>query len=174
MPSSIIKDTKKDLQSIGFGVLLLTALSQVSIPLEPVPVTLQTVAVMLLGLTYSPAVAVKAVLAYLGLGALGVPVFASFSSGAWILTGKTAGYLWGFAVAAGLMAYLKDRFELQSVWRHDLLLCLIGTLVIFVIGVSWLSLLIGPQAAITYGLVPFILPGLAKALLLVGARRALR
>ena len=163
----------QQLLKVSLGVILLAAFSQVSIPLEPVPVTLQTVAVMLIGLTYAPSQAIQTVLAYLALGAVGVPVFANFSAGAAVLLGKTGGYLWGFVFAVFLMSFLQQKKLIASKWLQDSLLCTVGTAVIFITGVSYLAGFIGFDAAITYGFWPFVLPGIAKIMLLVAARRAL-
>lgn len=173
MKTQLVSRTYPELKAIGLGVLLLAACSQLSIPLEPVPVTMQTVAVMLLGLLYAPSLAVKTMLAYLAVGALGVPVFANFAAGTAVLFGKTAGYLWGFVAAVWLMAHLKQWGFPAAQWLNELFLCLLGTAVIFVFGVSYLASFIGFDAAMQYGFWPFLLPGLAKAILLVAVRRAL-
>ncbi len=155
------------------GVFLLFAASQIEIPLEPVPITLQTVAVMLIGLTYSPRRAVEAILLWVGLCAAGVPVLAGFSGGLAKLIGPTGGYIAGFLVAAFVMAALKQKLSLNS-WRSDAVLTLLGTLIIYTSGVLWLSHLIGVENAFYHGVVPFILPGLVKAGLLCTALQLLR
>lgn len=155
------------------GVILLFAASQVEIPLKPVPMTLQTVAVMLIGLTYTPRRAVVSHLMWIGLGAMGWPVFSGFSAGANILVGPTAGYITGFVVAVYCMATLKERLSLNS-WISDLLLCLLGTVIVFTLGIIWLSMLIGFSNALLHGLLPFILPGIIKAGLLCSGLQILR
>lgn len=155
------------------GVFLLFAASQIEIPLNPVPITLQTVAVMLIGLTYSPRRAVEAIVLWLGLCAAGVPVLAGFSGGFVKLIGPTGGYLAAFIVAAYVMALLKQKFSLNS-WRSDAVLTLLGTLIVYTGGVAWLSYLIGFENAFYHGLLPFILPGLVKAALLCTALQILR
>src|SRR3990167_9654210 len=77
------------------GVALLFAASQVEIPLYPVPVNLQTVVVMLIGLTYTPRRALESHLIWLGLAAVGLPVLSGFGGGLPHFTGPTAGYLVG-------------------------------------------------------------------------------
>lgn len=155
------------------GVVLLFAASQVEIPLRPVPITLQTVAVMLIGLTYSPRRAVEAHLIWLGLGAMGFPAFAGFAGGMNVLAGPTAGYLIGFVVSAFLVATLKEKLSLKR-WLSDFLLCLMGTVIVFTFGILWLSQLIGFSNAMMHGVVPFILPGLIKAGLLCTGLQILR
>ncbi|MBY0502230.1 MAG: biotin transporter BioY [Alphaproteobacteria bacterium] len=147
------------------GVLLLFAASQIEIPLEPVPITLQTVAVMLIGLTYSSRHALESILLWYGLIAIGFPLLAGFKGGIGYFAGPTGGYLVGFALSAYLMAFFRERFSLNS-WISDALLCLIGTLLLYTLGVAWLAALIGFSDAIAYGVMPFILPGVIKGALL--------
>ncbi|MBA3814678.1 MAG: biotin transporter BioY [Alphaproteobacteria bacterium] len=147
------------------GVALLFAASQAEIPLKPVPITLQTVAVMLIGLTYTPRRAVESHLMWIGLGAVGLPVFSGFAGGLPHLAGPTAGYMGGFVIAAFLMATFKKKLPLKN-WFSDFLLCVMGTAIVITCGVLWLSQLIGFSSAVTHGIVPFILPGVVKAGLL--------
>jgi biotin transport system substrate-specific component len=173
---SAIKQKSKSLNDIMVvlgGVILLFAASQIEIPLHPVPITLQTVAVMLIGLTYSPRRAVESLLLWIGLGVLGFPIFSGFSGGAHILVGPTAGYIAGFIMATYLMATLKEKLSLNS-WVYDVLLCLMGTVIVFTCGVLWLSQLIGFSNALVHGLLPFILPGIVKAGLLCTGLQILR
>ena len=155
------------------GVILLFAASQVEIFLKPVPITLQTVAVMLIGLTYTPRRAVVSHLMWIGLGAMGWPVFCGFSAGAKVLVGPTAGYITGFVVSTYCMATLKEKLALNS-WVYDLLLCLMGTGIVFTLGVLWLSVLIGFSNGVIHGVLPFILPGIVKAGLLCTGLQILR
>jgi biotin transport system substrate-specific component len=159
---------KNELMVVLGGVVLLFAASQIEIPLRPVPITLQSVAIMLIGLTYSPRRALESVLLWLGLIAVGFPLLAGFSGGADRLVGPTGGYLAGFALAAYFMALLKEKYSLNS-WISDALLTLMGTVILYVLGVAWLAYLIGFENAIISGLLPFILPGIVKGgLLCVG------
>lgn len=165
--------TLNDVLAVLGGVVLLFAASQVEIPLKPISITLQTVAVMLIGLTYTPRRALESHLIWIGLGAIGCPMFYGFSGGMGVLVGPTAGYIAGFVVSTYLMATLKEKLSLNG-WRNDMLLCLMGTVIIFALGLFWLSLLVGLPNAFIYGIVPFILPGLVKAGLLCTALQILR
>lgn len=147
------------------GVALLFAASQIEIPLKPVPINLQTVAVMLMGLTYTPRRALESHLIWLGLAAAGAPVLSGFAGGLSYFAGPTLGYLMGFVVSSYLMATLKEKLSLNS-WKSDVILCFMGTLVVFTLGVGWLSYLIGFSNALMHGLLPFIIPGIIKAGLL--------
>ena len=154
------------------GASLLFVAAQIQIPLQPVPVTLQTMAIMILGLLFDKRSALLAVLLYLGLGILGLPVFAGFSNLA--LVGPRAGYLLGFLGAVWVMTSLRERLgeprKFWTLWG----LCLLGSAIIYLCGVSWLTAFMGIKAAIISGFVPFVIPGIIKAGLLSGALRFLR
>ncbi len=165
--------TLNELMVVFGGVALLFAASQVEIPLKPVPINLLTVGVMLIGLTYTPRRALESHLVWIGLAAAGFPVLAGFSGGLDRLCGPTAGYIVGCVTSAYLMATLKEKLFLNS-WVSDVLLCFIGTIIVFSLGVSWLSQFIGFSDAIMLGVVPFILPGIVKAGLLCTTLQILR
>ena len=124
------------LASVGAIVLLISggALVRVPLPGTPVPMTLQTLAVLVAGLLFGPWRGALGVLAYLSLGAAGMNLFAVGFGG------LTAGYLVGFLAAVVVVGLLAGWAGL-SVWRH-LLVCAIGTGVIFGAGVAWLA--VGP------------------------------
>lgn len=158
---------------ICLGVLVLFAGSQLAIPIEPVPITMQTVAVMFIGLLYSKKEGLSAVILYTILGGMGLPMFQGFAGGLTHLYGSTAGYLFGFIASIYVMASLRDKFSLTSFLRI-FLNCMIGTLVVLVFGLSWLTYLIGFKNAIIFGLLPFIIPGIAKAVFLSLSLRYIR
>lgn len=160
----------KDIAYTLWGVFLLFLSAQISIPLEPVPITLQTFGVMLIGLTFDRKTAIQAIATYLALGALGVPVLANFSAGYQKFLGSTAGYLFGFLAAVACMTSLRKHLQDKNLF-HISLNCLMGTLIIFICGIGWLSQLIGLGPAIKGGFLPFIVPGMIKiALLAVSVR----
>ena len=94
---------------VVFGSLLLAVSAQFKIPLYPVPVTGQTLVVLLIGMTYGPRLGGITMAAYLFEGALGLPVFAGGAAGAAVLMGPTGGYLFGFLLAGVSMGYLAER-----------------------------------------------------------------
>ena len=155
------------------GVALLFAASQVEIPLKPVPINLQTVAVMLVGLTYTPRRALESHLVWLGLAAAGFPMLSGFSGGLTYMGGPTLGYLIGFVLASFFMATLKQKFSLGS-WKSDMGLCIVGTLILYACGVSWLTYLFGFTNALAFGVLPFIVPGIIKAGLLCTGLKIVR
>ena len=143
------------------GSLFLAALSQIQVPSYPVPVTLQTLAVMLIGLTFGFRLATATVALYLIEGLVGLPVFAGFSFGPAVFVGGTAGYLFGFLFAAALMGLMADRGVTRSIPGMVATL-LAGEVVIFGLGIAYLTYLYGFDNALAYGLYPFLFADLVK------------
>lgn len=156
-----------------WGVVLLSLTAQISLPLQPVPITLQTFGVLLIGLTFERKAAIHSITSYLAIGAMGAPVFAHFTGGIPCLLGPTAGYLFGFLFAVVAMSALKPHLNSRNLWQLALS-ALMGTAIILTSGVAWLAALVGVEQAMTLGLMPFILPGLIKAGLLAVALRYLK
>ena len=136
------------------GVVLLTISAKAKIPFWPVPFTLQTLVLLLLGMSYGRGLATATAIAYLALGATGAPVFAT-GGGVAYMVGPTGGYLLGFVLAMALMGHLGDRGWGRTV-KSMLVPMLLGTAVIFACGVGWLTFLIGPEKALAAGLYPFV------------------
>lgn len=156
------------------GFALLFACAQITIPLNPVPITLQTMGVMIVALLYGMREGMQIVVSYVVAGSLGVPVFVEYSSGPHVLIGASGGYLIGFILCVYCMNKLKGILSLKS--NIGLLLnCLVGTGIIYVCGITWLALgvKLGWGAAIVVGMMPFILPGVVKAMLLTACLRSL-
>jgi biotin transport system substrate-specific component len=150
-------------------------MAQISVPLQPVPITLQTLGVMLIGLKFNRRTAFYSMLTYLSLGAAGFPVFANFFGGYHIFLGPTGGYLIGCLAAVMVMSKVNEL--LNSEYKSfvcDSLSCLAGTVVIFICGVGWLAIYVGLEQAIMVGILPFILPGLVKIFLLVAVLQYLK
>lgn len=165
-----MNSTALEIIKISLGVLILFAGSQIAIPLQPVPITMQTVSVMLIGLLYSTRAGLLSVISYVLLGGLGLPIFQGFSGGLNDLLGPTGGYLFGFIFSIYAMILLRKKLILQSFWAI-FLNCSIGTVVVFIFGLSWLAMFIGVKNAIVFGLLPFIIPGILKAIVLSMAVR---
>ena len=139
------------------GTLLLTVSAKVQLPMWPVPMTMQTFAVLVIGMAFGARLGAATVVLYLLQGAVGLPVFAS-GGGIAYFSGPTAGYLIGFAVAAFAVGALAERGWDRGPVR-TLGAMLVGTLIIFALGVGWLAILLGdPTKALNAGLLPF-LPG---------------
>ena len=140
------------------GFSLVVALSaQVAIPLPftPVPVTLQTLAVLLAGCLLGSGRGALAVIAYIGEGAAGLPVFSGGRGGIVHLLGPTGGYLLGFLAAAYLAGLLAERGALRS-WPGTLLTLVLGNVILYIPGVIWLGAYTGMDKAVSFGLLPFL------------------
>src|ERR1700742_1119922 len=94
---------------IAFGTVLLTLSARINLPLPYVPMTLQTLVVLMIGAAYGWRLGSATVIAYLAEGAVGVPVFAGPAGGLAPLLGPTAGYLFGFVAAAFVTGWLSER-----------------------------------------------------------------
>ena len=116
--------------------------------------TLQTLVVLLIGMSYGLHLGGATILSYLLLGAFGAPVF-SGGVGFVYLVGPTGGYLFGFFVAAVVLGFLTERGMGQS-WVTSAVLAVIGTVIIYALGLSWLTSIIGFEKAVQFGLMPFV------------------
>ena len=140
-----------------FGSLLLALSAKVQVPFWPVPMTMQTFVVLVLGASYGWRLGLATVLLYLAEGASGLPVFAGTPEkglGLAYMAGPTGGFLVGFAAGAALTGFLAARG-----WTRDLprltLMMLLGHAVIFLFGVGWLAASFGWDKAIAASLSPF-------------------
>lgn len=134
----------------------------VAIPGTPVPQSLQTLAVVVVGGVLGLRLGSLALLAYLVAGAVGAPVFAGGAGGAAALTGPTAGYLVGFVLGAALMGRLADR-GLTHRFGGALVGAVAAHLVILLAGWSWLAFDLGAGSAWTGGVAPFLVGGVVKS-----------
>ena len=155
----------KNILLVLFGTLLLTVSSKIQVPFWPVPMTMQTFVVLIIAMAYGWKLSFLTLVAYLIEGALGLPVFAK-GGGLLYLTGPTAGYLYGMALAAAVIGYFADLGYGKSIIKCILPL-LIGTIIIFICGIGYLSSIIGFEKAIAAGLLPFIPSELFKIALAV-------
>jgi len=137
------------------GTVAITISAKINIPFYPVPMTMQTFAITVIGFAYGWRLGGATVALYLAEGAVGLPVFAG-GGGLAYMAGPTGGYLVGFLVAALVLGLLAERGWSRS-WLLTLVAMTLGTAIIFVPGVAWLAGLIGMEKAIAGGLTPFIL-----------------
>jgi biotin transport system substrate-specific component len=157
--------------AIGVGALLVALAAQVVVPVpfSPVPMTLQPLAVLAVGGLLGAAGGLSALVLYLLLGILGLPVFAGGGSGVWHLLGPTGGYLLAFPVAAAVTGALvrpatasPGSGNAGAVLRV-LLSCALGMAIIHIGGVAQLAMLGGdPALAVRIGFVPFLTGDLLK------------
>lgn len=147
------------------GTAVLAASSYVSIPMQPVPVSLQTFAVLVVGALYGWRLGGLTVLAWLLEAALGMPVLAGGKGGLAPFFGPTAGYLLAFPLAAMLMGWLAARggdgaHPLRAFWA--MLLC---TTLILLMGGTWLGAMIGAAKGWQLGVLPFLVGDVVKSAL---------
>jgi len=144
----------KNIALVLFGTLLLTISSKVQVPFWLVPMFMHPFIVFIFGMAYGWWLAFFTLVAYLIEGALGLPVFAK-GGGLLYLIGPTAGYLYGMAIAAGVIGFLAERGYNDS-YIKSLISLIIGTIIIFVLGVGYLGSVIGYDKALAGGLYPFM------------------
>ena len=152
--------TEQQVSIIGKLIVLLLGVAILSLsahfkgPFYPVPMTLQTLVVLLIGMSYGLHLGGATILSYLFLGAFGAPVF-SGGVGFVYLVGPTGGYLVGFFVSAVVLGFLTERGMGQN-WVTSAVLAVIGTVIIYALGLSWLTSIIGFEKAVQFGLMPFV------------------
>ena len=144
----------KNIALVLFGTLLLALSSKVQVPFWPVPMTMQTFIVFIIGMAYGWRLAFFTLVTYLFEGALGIPVFAK-GGGLLYLTGPTAGYLYGMTIAAAVIVFFAE-FGYNESYFKSLISLLVGTFIIFLFGVGYLGSIIGYDKALAGGLYPFI------------------
>ena len=156
------------LTSAGFvitGVAFLSLLAQIAIPVpgSPVPVTGQTLGVLLLATSYGATLGTTTFFTYLLVGALGAPVFANGGSGIERIVGATGGYLVGMLLTSALLGYLGGRRWDQK-FKTALPAMLIGNVLTFGFGLLWLHQYTGKDWAwtISAGFTPFIIGEILK------------
>ena len=169
--------------ALGALAVALSAQMAVPVPFSPVPMTLQPLAVLAVGGLLGAVGGLGALVLYLLLGILGLPVFAGGGAGAWHLLGPTGGYLLAFPVAAAVTGALTKPGQMPRSPADGrrvlqvLLACALGMVIIHVGGVAQLALLGGdPALAFRVGFVPFLTGdllkiGLAAALILAAASK---
>ncbi|MGB2486617.1 MAG: biotin transporter BioY [Candidatus Puniceispirillaceae bacterium] len=143
---------------VGVGILAVSA--RIQVPFYPVPVTMQTLAVMVIAMAYGSKLGTATLFSYLFAGFIGAPVFAGGAGFAYMV-GPTGGYLAGFLLAGVVLGALADRGWTRN-WQTTAAAMLAGTSIIYMLGLAWLSQLIGLDKAITFGLVPFVYGDILK------------
>jgi biotin transport system substrate-specific component len=147
------------------GSVLLTISAKIQVPFYPVPMTLQTAIVFLIGIAYGPRLGAATVLLYLAQGAMGMPVFQGTPErgiGLAYMAGPTGGYLLGFVLAAGITGWAAGRLPRWPAIGGAVLL---ATLVVYLLGAGWLATMVGLDKAWTLGVAPVLLGDLVKLLL---------
>lgn len=167
-PSSGAALRAKQAVLVVVGVVVLTMAANIRVPMWPVPITMQTFAVLTIGATYGARLGGVTLLAYLALGALGVAVFTGETAGLAYMMGPTGGYLVGFAVAAVAMGWLAERGWDKSVASMAGAL-LIGNAIVYAFGLPWMAYLFlaekGAVWVVQWGMTNFLLGDALKLVL---------
>lgn len=158
-----------DLVLIAAGAAITAIAAQIAVPLWPVPITGQTLAVLLVGVTLGAVRGALSLALYAVLGIVGLPVFSDASSGWSVIAGPTGGYIIGFVFAAGFAGWLAQReWDRKPLWAF--LAFLAGSVLPFAFGLPWLAAALGGYglpndlaSVLNSGLWPFIIGGVIKA-----------
>lgn len=180
---SVDGDVVRSFARAALLAALIGASAPVSIPIpfSPAPITLQVLFVFLAGMVLGPVWGTFSLLLYLAAGAIGLPVFAGMNGGLGVLVGETAGYLWAYPIAAGVIGLLVHRgTELRDPVAQPLPLLagavLAGLVLIYAMGVGYMAWLLEMELweAISVGALPFVPLDLLKAaaaIVIVKSRR---
>lgn len=161
--------------AVLLGTVFLALSSHVEVPMVPVPMTMQTFAVVLIGALYGWRLGGITVVAWLIEAAAGLPVLASGGlPGILVFTGNTAGYLVSFPLVAAVVGWLAERG-----WNGDkpllaFVAAIAGHVLCLALGFAWLSTLIGADQALIYGVTPFLVGTILKSALVAAILYALQ
>lgn len=151
--------------AVVLGTLFLALSSYIEVPMVPVPVTMQTFAVTLVGALYGWRLGALTIVAWLVEGAMGLPVLSGGVGGASYFVGPTGGYLFAFPLVGALVGWLAERGWNGKRVMLAFVAMLLGNLACLVLGTAWLAVMIGAEQAVTFGFLPFIVGGLLKSAL---------
>ena len=158
-----IESTKilKKISLVLLGTLLLTISAKIKVPFYPVPMTMQTFVVVLIGITFGWKLGLATIFTYLFEGAIGLPVFAGTPEngiGIIYMIGPTGGYLFGFIFSVFIAGFVNLN---RNIFVKFLLISL-SIFVIYVAGVPWLAYLAGWEIAYVWGIKNFVLAEIFK------------
>lgn len=153
-----------ELVQVSAAVFTIAILSQIVIPMKPVPFTGQTLGILLTAGLLGRKKGILAVFTYILLGTMGLPFFAGGDFGLARLAGPTGGYLTGFAASAYLVGYLSDKGYFRS-YKSAFVCMTAGNLVIYTLGILWLSRFTGWENVLGAGVIPFVPGDIVKIIL---------
>jgi biotin transport system substrate-specific component len=168
----VARSLATDVVAVAAGAALVSIAAQITVPLYPVPITGQTLAVLLVGASLGALRGALSLVLYAVLGIVGLPVFADAGHGIAQVLSPSGGYIVGFIFAAALTGWLAQR-----AWDHRIVGGVVsfaaGTVVTFAFGLPWLAATLHLDLAQTLaaGLYPFLIGGAIKALLAAGIIR---
>jgi biotin transport system substrate-specific component len=151
--------------AVLLGTLVLALASRLSVPMVPVPMTMQTLAVTLIGAFYGWRLGALTIVAWLLEGAAGLPVLSNGASGLAYMMGPTGGYLLAFPFACSLVGWLAERGWNGGNLPRAFAAMLLGNALCLALGAAWLAAFVGFERALLAGIVPFILGAIVKSAL---------
>lgn len=154
------------------GTLALALASRISVPMVPVPITMQTFAVTMIGALYGWRLGTLTVLAWLAEGMAGLPVLAGGAGGIAHFAGPTAGYLVSFPLMAAMVGWLAERGWTGTRLIQSFAAHFAANIFCLALGGAWLATLIGLEKAMMLGVVPFVLGALLKSALAAALLKA--
>ncbi|MBQ3466458.1 MAG: biotin transporter BioY [Firmicutes bacterium] len=174
MTSSGTTSKAFSITSIALMAAVLCILGPLTIPVGPVPITLVPLAIFLSVYILGTKRGTIAVILYLLIGAVGVPVFSGFAGGFGKIAGPTGGYLLGYIFAALIAGWFIHRFNDNVVIQF--LGMLLGLIVLYAFGTAWLSISAGMdiKAAIAAGVLPFVVFDIAKIIIAILLGRTIK
>lgn len=153
-----------DITKIILGSVLISLMAQISIPIKPIAITFQTVAVIALALIYTPKNSFLSSFLYVIMGVIGLPVFPALSSGVDYLFSVKFGYYFGMLVASYVIPTIRCKFAEKFENFYNLtILILFANIIIYFFGVTYLASYIGISSALYCGFYIFIPSGVIKS-----------
>lgn len=169
--SSVVFDQNasltRNVAKVALGTLFLAASSWMAVPMFPVPITMQTYAVLVVGALFGARMGSITVLVWLAEAALGMPVLAHGSAGLAAFVGPTAGYIASFPVTAAFAGWMRDRGVLRNAYANFAAM-LAGNAINLAMGAMVLAGFVGGTKAIAIGVTPFLIGAVVKAALATG------
>lgn len=171
---SATSETKvKNIALAGLCTAFMAVVAPLSIPIGPVSLTLSVFGVFFAGAMLSPGWAAASILAYICIGAVGLPVFANMAGGVQVLTGMTAGFLWAYPLMAALLAAVCRGTRRMA---PRLVGVVAAQLVCYALGTVWFMFVsgMGLWASLSVCVLPFILPDFLKGLAALALAETIR
>lgn len=151
--------------AVALGTLFLTLSSYVEVPMVPVPMTMQTFAVVMVGALYGWRLGGVTIVAWLIEGAIGLPVLSGGAAGAIHFVGPTAGYLFAFPIAGAIAGWLAEQGWNGNKPVLAFVAAIAGNLACLALGGAWLAVMVGAEQAFIHGVAPFLVGAVLKSVL---------
>ncbi len=168
----------RDMVVCSLFAVMIAVSSYISIPVpfSPVPISLQTLMIMIIGLVLEPKKAFYSVFLWIGLGAFGLPVFSGGKAGVMTLVSPTGGYIIGFLLGALIISLIKGNAPNINIFRMFFATVIGGILVVYLIGVPYLAFILKMDimTAIKVGAIPFLIGDFIKAFFAVNLAKVIR